>query len=65
MLGVRIEFLVAEPVNGDTEDRKAVQGRQIREAETMGEILQPGPEHSHRKLSDEWTIQYYINCHIP
>ena len=31
MLGVRIVFLVAEPVNGDTEDREEVQGRLTRE----------------------------------
>ena len=65
LLGVRIVFLVAEPVNGDTEDREAEQGRLIREAETIGDILQPGPEDNHRKLSDEWTIQYPINCYIP
>ena len=57
-------FLVAEPVNGDTEDREEVQGRLIREAEMLGDILQPGLEDGHRKLgykiiSGEWSrIQY-------
>ena len=66
MLGLRIVFLVAEPVNGDTEDREEVQERLIREAEMLGDILQPGLEDGHRKLgykiiSGEWRIQY---CHI-
>ena len=66
VLGVRIVFLVAEPVNGDREDREEVQGRLIREAVAMGDILQPGLEDGHRKLgykiiSGEWRIQY---CHL-
>ena len=50
MLGLRLVFLVAEPVNGDTEDKEEVQERLIREAETVGDILQPSIEDGHRKL---------------
>ena len=48
--GVRIVFLVAEPVNGDTEDRDEVQERLRGEVETRGDILQPSIEDGHRKL---------------
>ena len=57
---MRLLFLVAEPVNGDTEDKEEVQKRLRREAETLGDILQPTMEDGHRKLgykilSGEWS----------
>ena len=59
MLGLRLVFLVAEPVNDDTEDKEEVQERLRREAETVGDNLQPSIEDGHRKLgykilSGEW-----------
>ena len=46
MEGVRLVFLVAEPVSGDSESRAGVQARLARE----GDILQPSIEDGHRKL---------------
>ena len=62
--GVRIVFLVAEPVNGDTEDRDEVQERLRGEAETRADILQPSIEDGHRKLgykilSGKWSEKLF------
>ena len=61
---MRIVFLVAEPVNGDTEDRDEVQERLRGEAETRGDILQPSIEDGHRKLgykilSGKWSEKLF------
>lgn len=62
--GVRIVFLVAEPVNGDMEDRDEVQERLRGEAETRADILQPSIEDGHRKLgykilSGKWSEKLF------
>ena len=62
MLGLRLVFLVAEPVNGDTEDKEEVQERLIREAETVGDILQPSIEDGHRKLGYKILSGEWIDC---
>ena len=59
---MRLVFLVAEPVNGDTEDKEEVQKRLRREAETLGDILQPSMEDGHRKLGYKILSGEWNNC---
>ena len=63
---MRLVFLVAEPVNGDKEDKEEVQERLRREAEKEGDILQPSMEDGHRKLgykilSGEWSKRKVVH----